>query len=212
MRADDDLDAELDLRHRSFGAMSTQDCQYWREEMLGCIADGRQLGVWDGGQLIGAARYYDMRQYWHGQAVPMAGVGGVKIAPEARGRGIGREMMRALLGAMAGRGYPLSVLYPATAQIYRSLGWEMAGGHYRAEISGRSLGQLLPLDPEIPASQAPAPDPAVQAPSPDRWLEPSAGVRRAGPADAEEVIAVIGALHAAAPDPGPATPHPPRPP
>ncbi len=205
MRADDDLDAELDLRHRSFGPMDSAARDHWREEMLGCIADGRQFGAWDGGQLIGSARYYDMRQYWHGRPVPMAGVGGVKVAPEARGRGVGRAMMAALLSAMAERGFALSVLYPATAQIYRSLGWELAGGHYRAEISGRSLGQLLPLDPEIPASRAPAPDPAVQAPSPDRWLEPSAGVRRAGPADAEEVIAVIGAVHAAARDCGPAT-------
>ena len=189
MRADDDLDAELDLRHRSFGPMSIQDREYWREEMLGCIADGRQLGVWDGGQLVGAARYYDMRQFWHGPAVPMAGVGGVKIAPEARGRGIGREMMRALLDVMAGRGYPLSVLYPATAQIYRSLGWEMAGGHYRAEVPGRSLLALLPPDPEVPVHPG----------------ESSSAVRRAGPDDAGEVIAVLGAIHAAARDCGPAT-------
>src|SRR5260221_13771354 len=100
-----------------------------------------------------------MRQYWHGRAVPMAGVGGVKIAPEARGRGIGREMMRALLGAMAGRGYPLSVLYPATAQIYRSLGWEMAGGDYCAEVPGRSLPGLRPPDPELPPR-----DPEIQPP------------------------------------------------
>jgi predicted N-acetyltransferase YhbS len=189
MRADDDLDAELDLRHRSFGPMSSQSRENWREEMLGCIADGRQFGAWDGGQLVGAARYYDMRQYWHGQAVPMAGVGGVKVAPEARGRGVGRAMMRALLGALAGRSYPLSVLYPATAQIYRSLGWEMAGGHYRAEVPGRSLLALLPPDPELPA----------------RPGEPAPGVRRAGPDDASKVIAVLGAIYAAGRDCGPAT-------
>ena len=42
--------------------------------------------------------------------------------------------MTALLGVIAGRGYPLSVLYPATAPIYRSLGWELAGGLYRAAV------------------------------------------------------------------------------
>jgi len=189
MRADDDLDAELDLRHRSFGPMNGAEREYWREEMLGCIADGRQFGAWDHGQLVGAARYHDMRQYWHGRPVPMAGVGGVKVAPEVRGRGVGRAMMRILLGAMAGRGYPLSVLYPATAQIYRSLGWEMAGGHYRAEIPGRSLLALLP------------PDPGAQAPPGG----PAPAVRRAGPDDAGTVIAVLDAIHAAARDCGPAT-------
>jgi predicted N-acetyltransferase YhbS len=188
MRADDDLDAELDLRHRSFGPMDGQDREYWREEMLGCIADGRQFGAWDHGQLVGAARYHDMAQYWHGRPVPMAGVGGVKVAPEVRGRGIGRAMMRALLGAMSGRGYPLSVLYPATAQIYRSLGWELAGGHYRAEIPGRSLLALLPPDPEVQAQ------PGATTPP----------VRRVGPEDADLVIAVLGAIYAAARDCGPA--------
>jgi predicted acetyltransferase len=194
MRADDDLDAELDLRHRSFGPMDMANRAYWREEMLGCIADGRQFGGWDGGQLIGAARYYDMRQYWHGRAVRMAGVGGVKVAPEARGRGVGRSMMTALLSAIAERGYALSVLYPATTQIYRSLGWELAGGHYRAQVPGRSLGSLLPPDPAIPQIPAERPEPAA-----------TASVRRAGPEDADEINAVLATVHSAARDCGPAT-------
>ncbi|HEX7994789.1 MAG TPA: GNAT family N-acetyltransferase, partial [Streptosporangiaceae bacterium] len=144
MRADDDLDAELDLRHRSFGPMSSDARAYWRAELGDCVRTGRQFGVWDDGRLLGAARYYDMRQYWHGRAVPMAGVGGVKVAPEARGRGVGRALMSALLTTIADQDFALSVLYPATAQIYRSLGWELAGGNYRAEMPGRSLGSLLP--------------------------------------------------------------------
>jgi len=111
----------------------------------------------------------------------MAGVGGVKVAPEARGRGVGRAMMTALLREMAERGYALSVLYPATARIYRSLGWELAGGNYRAEVPGRTLGALLGPD-----------------------LGP-VEVRRATPEDAEAVIAVLGAVHTRARDCGPAT-------
>lgn len=193
MRADDDLDAELDLRHRSFGPMSSHDRAYWRAELLDCVQTGRQFGAWDDGQLLGAARYYDMRQYWHGRAVPMAGVGGVKVAPEARGRGVGRALMTGLLKAIAEQGFALSTLYPATAQIYRSLGWELAGGNYRAAVPGRSLGSLLPPDEQLPA------EPAGQADA----SEPA--IRRARPEDAERVIAVLGAVHAAALDCGPAT-------
>jgi len=182
MRADDDLDAEIDLRHRSFGPMDMANREYWREEMLQCIAVGRQFGTWDDrGQMIGTARYHDMQQYWHGRPVRMAGVGGVKVAPEARGRGVGRAMMTALLREMAERGYALSVLYPATARIYRSLGWELAGGNYRAEVPGRTLGALLGPD-----------------------LGP-VEVHRATPEDAEAVIAVLGAVHTRARDCGPAT-------
>jgi predicted acetyltransferase len=195
MRADDDVDAELDLRHRSFGPMGDADREFWRAEVVGCIERDQQFGVWDDGQLVGAARYYDMRQFWHGRAVPMAGVGGVKVAPEARGRGVGRALMAALLGAMAARGYSLSALYPATAHLYRSLGWEMAGGHYRAEVPGRSLGSLLPPDPQVPIPPDSL-DPVPAGPPP---------LRRAGPADADDVIAVLAAVHAGARDCGPAT-------
>src|SRR5690349_11066236 len=150
MRAGDDLDAELDLRHRSFGPMSSES----RARALGGLADdlgtGRVFGVWDGGHMIGGAMLHDMLQYWHGRPVRMAGVGGVKVAPEARGRGVGRALMTALLKEIAGRGYPLSTLYPATENLYRSLGWELAGGTYRVEVPGRSLGSLLTADPALP--------------------------------------------------------------
>ena len=200
MRADDDVDAELDLRHRSFGPMDEADREFWRAEVQGCIDGGRQLGVWDGGQLVGAARYYDMRQFWHGRAVPMAGVGGVKVAPEVRGRGVGRALMTALIEAMAERGYPLSALYPATAHLYRSLGWEMAGGHYRAEVAGRSLGSLLPPDPGVPVPAGPGEDAAGALDD-----GPPPAVRRAGPQDARDVISVLSAVHSGARDCGPAT-------
>ncbi len=47
---------------------------------------------------MAAAAFHDMRQWWHGRALPMAGVGGVKVAPEQRGRGVGRALMTELLG------------------------------------------------------------------------------------------------------------------
>src|SRR5262245_27973804 len=111
-----------------------------------------------------------MRQWWGGLALPMGGVGGVKVAPEARGQGVGRALMTELLAVMAQRGYPLSVLYPATAHIYRSLGWEIAGGNHRATIRGRSLASLLGADPSL--GDEPAARPAL---------------RRTGPQDADEV-------------------------
>ena len=72
-----------------------------------------------------------MRQYWLGQPVKLAGVASVKVAPEHRGRGIGRTLMTELLDVIAERGYPLSALYPATTPIYRSLGWELAGAKHK---------------------------------------------------------------------------------
>ena len=122
----------------------------------------------------------------------MAGVAAVMVAPEDRGRGVGRRLMTALLDEMAARGYPLSALYPATMPLYRSLGWELAGLRETAVIPARSLRDPAPPDPVIPAA-----GPDVTA--------GSARLRRAAPGDAEAVIAVIGRVHQGARDCGPIT-------
>ena len=126
---------------------------------------------------------HDMRQWWLGRAIPCAGVASVKVAPEYRGGGIGRRLMTALLDAVADRGYPLSALYPATMPIYRSLGWELAGGKYEATIPARSLRD---------AARAGRRSASRGASGVSRG---GARIRRAGPDDAAEVIAVIGRAH-----------------
>jgi predicted acetyltransferase len=183
----DDLEVEVDLARRSFGPV-TEAARHRRLADASVAAEGgRYLAAFDGPQPGGVALFHDMRQWWHGRAVPMAGVGGVKVAPEQRGRGTGRALMTEMLRVIAGRGYPLSVLYPATAPLYRSLGWELAGALYRAVIPARSLASLLPPD------GAAQPLPGLPA------------LRRAGPGDAADVVEVIGAVHESAGHCGPAT-------
>jgi predicted acetyltransferase len=192
VRSDDDLDAQFDLAERSFGPTrrATRDQRRWA--IADPIAAGRFLGAFDGDRPVGAAIFHDMRQWWCGQAVPMAGVASVKVAPEDRGRGVARRLMTALLDKVAARGYPLSALYPATMPLYRSLGWELAGVRDTAVIPARSLRDLVP------------PDPVVLAGGQD-VAAGSARLRRAAPADAEAVISVIGRVHQAARDCGPIT-------
>jgi predicted acetyltransferase len=174
-----DAEAELDLSHRAFGP--SDGSQAWLTEVRAAVSDGRHLAAYDGPQMVGAAMFHDMRQWWHGRPLRMAGVGGVKVAPEQRGRGTGRALMTGLLEMISAAGYPLSVLYPATAPLYRSLGWELAGGLYRASLPARSLAALAPGDGSRP------------------------DLRRAGPDDAGEVLGVLGAVHASARHCGPAT-------
>jgi predicted acetyltransferase len=191
----DDIDAQLDLTERAFGSKGAAERDRWRETVAGLIAQRRCLGAFIGDQLAGGAMFHDMRQWWCGQPVPMAGVSSVRVAPEDRGRGVGRLLMTALLDEIAAHGYPLSVLYPATMPLYRSLGWELAGGRYTAVIPARSLFRLAPPDP---ASSL-----AGRA-----WEEAGSGlpaIRRAGPSDVEAVVAVMGRVHEAAGDCGPIT-------
>ena len=187
---DDDYDAQLDLSQRAFGIYSEQQAASWLHVARLRAGQGLFLGAFIDGAPAGAAMLHDMRQYWLGQPVKMAGVASVKVAPEHRGRGIGRALMTELLNVTAERGYPLSALFPATTPIYRSLGWELAGGKYRFQVPARSLRGLV------------EPDEAARGRGAGHHDVP---VRRASPADAATVIKVIGESHLAARDAGPLT-------
>jgi predicted N-acetyltransferase YhbS len=174
---DVDWDEYIDLTMRSFGPVDETRVQ---PDIEPVVAAGRCLGAFDGDRLVGTALYHDMRQWWYGRPVKVAGVAGVTVAPEYRGQGAGRGLMTALAELMAERGYPLSALYPATMPIYRSLGWEIAGHRHVATLPARALSSLA------------RPDVKTQ-------------IRRPGPGDAAEVLEVIGRAHEAARDCGPIT-------
>ncbi len=176
----DDLDELFDLRIRAFGPVTALQRTQWLAAASDAIAAHRYLAVFEGTRLAAAARFHDMSQWWLGRSLAMAGAASVKVAPESRGKGAGRALVAALLDMIAARGYPLSMLYPATMRLYRSLGWELAGHTYEAVLPARSL----------------------------RTLTRSAGaatvsLRRAAPGDVAAVRAVHAEVHVAARDCGP---------
>lgn len=183
----DDLEAELDLAHRAFGDPGPANRPRRLAVARDCVAKGQLVGVFDGVRLLASARYYDMRQWWQGRSLPLSGVAGVKVAPEERGRGIGRRLMTEMLVLIAERGYPLAALHPVTAPLYRKLGFEIAGGMYQVTCPARALRTLLAADLGQPETH-----------TRDR-------LRRASSAAADEVIALLGRLHGAARDCGPVT-------
>ena len=187
---DDDFDAQLDLGQRAFGIYPEQRKAGWLYVARLRAGQGLFLGAFVDGVPAGAAMLHDMRQYWLGQPVKMAGVASVKVAPEHRGRGIGRALMAELLNLIAERGYLLSVLYPATMPIYRSLGWELAGARHQFQVPARSLRGLAEPDKAAWGAGAGHQDVAI---------------RGASRADAATVIKVIGESHRAARDAGPLT-------
>ena len=196
----DDPGALLDLSVRAFGPIARADRPRWQDTTGAAVGARQYLGAFDGGQLVAAARYHDMIQWWHGRPVPMAGVANVMVAPEERGRGTGRVLMRAVLGLIGERGYPVSALYPATMALYRSLGWEIAGSMSRLAIPSHSLRSLVPPDTALPRE-----DPADTAGTPARTAATGPRLRRCGPGDAAEVLAVVGRVHQAVRDCGPNT-------
>ncbi|WP_433500888.1 GNAT family N-acetyltransferase [Sphaerimonospora sp. CA-214678] len=173
----DHLDAVLDNRTRAFGPLSASDAGLWREMVMPMLPEGRYLGAFDAARLMGTARINPYTQWWHGRPVSMGGVASVTVSPEDRGRGVGGRLMRAVIDRAAELGHAVSALYPATTPLYRSLGWEHAGAQYIATLPAEAL----------------------------RTLRGGADVklRRMGPDDAPEVIAVLNRVYAATRADGP---------
>ena len=169
-----DLDAIIDVRFRSFGQIPRTGIPGWK-----AIAeqDARQfVTAYEGRRVLAVARYHRFEQYWLGRSVPMAGVAGVAVAPEERGRGLGKVLMTAMLEKVSADGFPLSALYPVTTPLYRGLGWEVAGAQPRVRIPTESL----------------------------RTIEaPVVKLRRAGPDDLPEIREMVRRLHLANRDCGP---------
>lgn len=171
-----DRDAVRDIGARAFGPVPDEEWERRGETARPTWEAGRWFGGFDGGRIVAAGALHDITQWWHGRGVSAAGVGGVAVAPEERGRGLGRRLTADLLRRCAEFGHPLAVLYPATTPLYRSLGWEHAGAQHHVELRTEALRTI---------AAEPVP------------------VRRAGPGDAAEAAAVVGAVHAAARDSGP---------
>ncbi|MFI0356647.1 enhanced intracellular survival protein Eis [Actinomadura sp. 9N407] len=161
-------EAVRDLLDRAFGRRSDA---YWErafERARSTLGAGRQFGAFEGDRLVATAVIHDMAQWWHGRPVSMGGVSEVAVAPEMRGRGIGRALMTGVLESCAALGHAVSMLYPATTPLYRSFGWEHAGGLHGVRFAAEALRSVRaePLE-----------------------------VRRATPDDAAEVARVIGQVH-----------------
>ncbi|NYF43983.1 GNAT family N-acetyltransferase [Streptosporangium sandarakinum] len=173
----DDLDAALDNRIRAFGPVPQDEAETWRRNALPAVEGGRYLGAFDGARLVATTRIEDFTQWWHGRPLPMGGIASVTVAPEDRGRGVGRTIMRTALDRCAALGLPISALYPATTRLYRSLGWEHAGALHQAVLPTEALRTIRTAG-DVP-------------------------LRRTGPGDARALGEVIGRVHAATRASGP---------
>ena len=106
--------------------------------------------------VVGGLLVYPMGQWFGGRSVPMAGIAGVATDTAAQGTGTGTLLMRAAVAELAGSGYALACLYPATQPLYRRAGFEQAGERctFRVPVEHLALGdRTLPLRPVTPADR-----------------------------------------------------------
>jgi predicted acetyltransferase len=100
-------------------------------------------------------REYD--GWFGGRTLPVAGIGGVTVAAEARGDGLLRPMLVALLQGARERGAVMSTLFPSAPRIYRRAGYEVIATTRVVDVPSAALASLPPA-PEVRVRRATAVD------------------------------------------------------
>lgn len=115
------------------------------------------VAVYDGDELVACSRIrHADGQYFGGRSVTSMGVSGVSVAPHRRGEGLANLMMQELVKQLHADGIAASSLYPTTAQLYRKVGYEVAGDYQQRTLpvhllagqrSGDCVVSMAPLGP-----------------------------------------------------------------
>jgi predicted acetyltransferase len=141
----DDADAVHRLAMRAFSDRPGTP----RDPERPAVEDDRRLVAELDGRVVGHLGAWALGQWFGGRRVPVAGISAVTVAPEVRGRGVGRALVRAGLDAAHGRGEPLATLFPLTRAVYRRAGFELAGAHPRARVTTAALASLDPPGDDV---------------------------------------------------------------
>ncbi len=105
---------------------------------------GQWLALNSDGQAVATYRLLELKTVLERQELPLGGLAGVAVAPEARGQGIAQALIRHALDQMRERKLPLSMLYPFQHGFYRKLGWAWVGQLHQYTVATDSL----PRSPE----------------------------------------------------------------
>ena len=163
---DGDGPAKLELSRQAFGSQDPIDLA------RPLPANEHIVAAYDGDTIVGCVTLLHDAQYFGGRAVSSGGVASVSVAAHARGNNLARRMMREVLDRLHRGGSAISALYPTTATLYRSVGYEIAGLNSFSQIEigdlPRSTGDTTFSPVGIRDLRA-AYD--AVAPSHDGWLE-----------------------------------------
>ncbi len=132
----EDGPAMVRLSREAFGGPSPSvDALQWHEGI-------RRWGVFDGRTLVAKLNDRDYLSGIRGRDVSTAGIAGVAVVPEYRGRGVAGRLMTHALRAARDRGAAVSTLFRTVPGMYRALGYEQVAEQVVGEYPAGALSRL----------------------------------------------------------------------
>lgn len=101
-------------------------------------------GAVDGQRVVATAADREFDGWFAGRTLPVAGIAGVTVAVEDRGRGVLGPLMVALLEQARTRGAVMSTLWPSAPGIYRRTGYEVVNVTRWIDVPSSALVGLAP--------------------------------------------------------------------
>ncbi len=120
---------------RAFSVLPEQSVEWMRDRVT--LSETRVLREDD--VVLATSMRIPMGMWLGGASVPHVGIAGVAVGPQARGRGLARDIMRRCLLEMHERGEHVSTLYSAMEPLYRSVGFDYAGHIYTVRVAAGML-------------------------------------------------------------------------
>lgn len=139
---EEDLDALVTIHGAAFPDARGRDARRrnFTENVRGSLSD---LVVAErAGTVVAHAFLFRMSTWIGGAELPVGGVASVGVAPEWRGHGIGRELIRGLHDELRARGTGLALLYPFRHAFYRRLGYGSVAEVKRLRVPPAALPGL----------------------------------------------------------------------
>ena len=123
----------------------------------------RTYGAFAGASLVAKVVDREFESWFGGSALPTAGIAGVAVSAEYRGRGLMAPLFAAALAAARSRGVLVSGLFPTQPGIYRRLGYELVTSFDTVAVPTQVLAQVARPDGVIVRRGVETDAPAVLA-------------------------------------------------
>jgi predicted acetyltransferase len=136
---EDDLERVVDIHTSAFPDPRGHDVRIrnFTRNPLGTLSDLWLLLAGESALALGFL--FPLEAWFGGRRVQVAGVASVAVAPEARGRGRGTQLIEHLHATARARGAALAILYPFRQAFYARLGYAPSSPYHRLRLHPASI-------------------------------------------------------------------------